>query len=195
MQRTTSITTCTVDDLAAALAQGHQVIDVREAGEYETQRIAGTRLAPLSALERHLDGLRREQPVYLVCRSSQRASKAAERLAGLGFSALHVIDGGLLAWVKSGRPVERSARRVWALDRQVRFTAGTLVLLGLALGQWLHPGLALLSAGIGAGLVFSAVTDTCGMGMLLARMPWNRATSCPRPAHGGPARLRAPEEG
>jgi len=30
---------------------------------------------------------------------------------------------------------------------------------------------------VGAGLVFAGITDTCGMGMILARMPWNSAAS------------------
>ena len=38
-------------------------------------------------------------------------------------------------------------------------------------------GLILLSAFVGAGLVFAGITDTCGMGMLLARMPWNQCSA------------------
>ena len=40
--------------------------------------------------------------------------------------------------------------------------------------------LAGIPAFIGAGLTFAGVTDTCGMGMLLAKMPWNqcKAGSC-----------------
>ncbi len=60
------------------------------------------------------------------------------------------------------------------MERQVRFTAGTVVLLGLLLGLAVHPAFQLLSAGIAGGLVFSAVTDTCGMAVMLARLPHNR---------------------
>jgi hypothetical protein len=61
-----------------------------------------------------------------------------------------------------------------SLERQLPITAGSLVLLGIALGALVHPVFYGLSAFVGAGLVFAGVTDTCGMGLLLARMPWNR---------------------
>ena len=77
------------------------------------------------------------------------------------------------AWAATGLPIERGTGRVWALERQVRFVAGLLVLLGVLLSL-VSPWFVLLSGFIGAGLTFSAVTDTCGMGMMLARMPWNR---------------------
>ena len=69
-----------------------------------------------------------------------------------------------------------------SLERQVRIAAGSLVVLGTALGAFVHPGFLALAAFVGAGLVFAGITDTCGMGLLLARMPWNRVEStgsCP----------------
>jgi hypothetical protein len=60
------------------------------------------------------------------------------------------------------------------MERQVRLTAGSVVLLGLLLGLVLHPALQLLSAGIAGGLVFSALTNTCGMAAMLAKLPHNR---------------------
>ncbi|MER5600501.1 YgaP-like transmembrane domain, partial [Streptomyces sp. NPDC002265] len=65
------------------------------------------------------------------------------------------------------------ARTGWAMERQVRLAAGTLVLAGLGLGL-LHPAWQLVSAGVAGGLVFSALTDTCGMAALLSRLPHNR---------------------
>jgi len=62
-----------------------------------------------------------------------------------------------------------------SLERQVRIAAGSLVVIGAAVGHFVHPGGFALSTFVGAGLVFAGVTDTCGMGMLIARMPWNRA--------------------
>ena len=66
-----------------------------------------------------------------------------------------------------------------SLERQVRIAAGTLVVLGTVLGLTVHPGFIGLSAFVGAGLIFAGVTDTCGMGLLLARMPWNRCNEEP----------------
>ncbi|WP_405715769.1 DUF2892 domain-containing protein [Streptomyces xanthophaeus] len=60
------------------------------------------------------------------------------------------------------------------MERQVRLTAGSLVLIGLTLGPLVHPAFQLLAAGIGAGFVFSALTDTCGMALVLGLLPFNR---------------------
>jgi rhodanese-related sulfurtransferase len=178
MKETTPIRNrCTIEDLSLALRDAHQVIDVREASEYEAERIAGTRLVPLSALDRHLDTLDRNRAVYVVCRSGSRAAKAAERLGALGWHDVRVVDGGLRAWAAAGLPVERGSRRTWSLERQVRFTAGLLVLMGVVLSLLVHPSAVLLAGLVGGGLMFSAATDTCTMGMALARMPWNRAST------------------
>lgn len=60
------------------------------------------------------------------------------------------------------------------MERQVRLTAGVIVLLGLLLGLAAHPAFQLISAGIAGGLVFSALTNTCGMAAMLAKLPHNR---------------------
>lgn len=78
-----------------------------------------------------------------------------------------------MACVAAGLPVVRGKKAV-SLERQVRITAGSLVLIGAILGYFVHPYWIGLSAFIGAGLAFAGITDTCGMGMMLARMPWNQ---------------------
>jgi hypothetical protein len=97
-----------------------------------------------------------------------------------GFSDIHVIDGGMIAWSGANLPIIRGESKVWSLERQVRFAAGLLAVTGVVLGALISPYLYLLSAFVGGGLMFSALTDTCGMGMVLARMPWNKApaSSC-----------------
>jgi hypothetical protein len=71
-------------------------------------------------------------------------------------------------------PVERSGRKVVSLERQVRIAAGTIVLVGVILAAFVNPAFVWLSGFVGAGLVFSGVTNFCGMGLVLARAPWNR---------------------
>ncbi|MFN0123782.1 MAG: rhodanese-like domain-containing protein [Blastocatellia bacterium] len=155
-------------------ADGCQIVDVREYSEFAALRVAGARLAPLSALEQHAGVIDRARPVYLMCRSGNRGRQAAARLGQMGFAGLVVIDGGMQAWAAAGLPVETGASRVWSLERQVRFTTGLLALAGVLLAWLVHPWLIALSGLMGAGLMFSAVTDTCGMGMVLAKMPWNQ---------------------
>jgi rhodanese-related sulfurtransferase len=110
--------------------------------------------------------------LYLICRSGARGNQACEKFLKAGFANVVNVDGGTLACQDAGLPLVRGQKTI-SLERQVRIAAGSLVLLGIGLGWLVHPYLLGLSAFVGAGLVFAGVTDTCGMGMLLARMPWN----------------------
>ena len=94
------------------------------------------------------------------------------------------VEGGTLAWDQAGLPVSRG-RKVISLERQVRIAAGLLVLTGAVLALTVHPWWAGLSAFVGAGLMFAGITDTCGMALMLARMPWNQV----RPATSGSCSL------
>ena len=152
-----------------------QVIDVREFSEFNSERIADAQLMPLSNFEKHADEIDHTKPVYLMCRSGNRAKNAAEKLASKGFTDIHVIEGGMVAWAGANLPVVKGESKVWSLERQVRFTAGLIVLTGILLGALISPYLILISVFVGGGLMFSAATDTCAMGMILARMPWNKA--------------------
>jgi hypothetical protein len=87
-----------------------------------------------------------------------------------------VLDGGIKAWLAAGYPVRRIRARV-SLERQVRMAAGAIVAAGSIAALTVSPLWALMPALVGSGLVFSGVTDTCGMGMLLARLPYNRAAA------------------
>ncbi|UUU28863.1 rhodanese-like domain-containing protein [Streptomyces sp. CA-210063] len=152
------------------------VVDVRTPGEYASGHLPGALNVPLDQLERALPALKEStaEPL-MVCRSGARSEKACLLLAEHGVTAA-TLTGGTLAWAAGGHELDRpagGARATWAMERQVRFTAGMLVLAGLGLGL-LHPAWQLLSAGIAGGLVFSALTDTCGMAAILGRLPHNR---------------------
>ena len=112
-------------------------------------------------------------PLYLICRSGSRGQQACEKFVKAGYSNAVNIEGGTIACVEAGLPVIRGKKSM-SLERQVRIAAGSLVLLGAVLGWFVHPAFIGLSAFVGAGLVFSGITGTCGMAMILARMPWNR---------------------
>ena len=160
------------------LVECPQLVDVREHAEFAAGRIAGARLLPLGELERRLAELDRTRPVVCVCRSGSRSRKGAEKLEALGFTNVQHLDGGLMAWEQAGLPIEKNESAPWALERQVRLAAGLLVLAGLGMSH-IWPVTIGLSWFVGAGLTFAAVTDWCGMGLLLAKMPWNRAArSC-----------------
>lgn len=172
--------TLTPVDLQQRLLAGEalQLVDVREAVEFAGMRIGRARLLPLAELGQRASELDRNKPVVCVCRSGQRSGQAARALMALGFRQVSQLDGGLLAWEQAGLPLERDAKAPWALERQVRFAAGLLILTGLGLSLVWPPAVA-LSWFVGAGLVFAAVTDWCGMALLLAKLPWNQPqTGC-----------------
>ncbi len=179
-----TIKKATVHEINELLDSGGecQVIDVREFSEFNSERIADAQLMPLSNFEKHAEEIDHSKPVYLMCRSGNRAKQAAERLVKKGFTDIHVVEGGMTAWSGANLPIVKGESKVWSLERQVRFAAGLFVLAGILLGVFVSPYLYMLSGFVGFGLMFSALTDTCGMGMVLARMPWNKAPVVCEPA-------------
>jgi rhodanese-related sulfurtransferase len=156
---------------------GLLLFDVRTPVEFAEVHVPETRNIPLDEINpKELAGsgqIRKDQPVYFLCRSGQRATKAAEKFAKEGFVQPIVVEGGTLAWIEAHLPVTRSETKVISLERQVHIVAGSLVLTGVLLGCFVHRGFFGLSAFVGAGLVFAGITDFCGMGLLLAKLPWN----------------------
>ncbi|MCR4288736.1 MAG: rhodanese-like domain-containing protein [Candidatus Scalindua sp.] len=151
-----------------------QIVDVRETSEYESERIKGAISAPLSRFEESFRIIDENRHSYIICQSGKRAENYAKQLLKNGYENVSVVKGGLKSWLDAGYPVEKGESRVWSLERQVRFTAGSLVLLGVVLSFVFNPMFLVLPGIVGAGLIFAAVTDTCGMAMVLARMPWNQ---------------------
>ncbi|MCQ1946125.1 MULTISPECIES: rhodanese-like domain-containing protein [unclassified Arthrobacter] len=156
------------------------ILDVRSAAEFESMHIRGSYNVPLPLLSEHTDELatRLGDRVVLVCQSGVRAEQARGRLSGTGINTAQVLTGGVPAFAAAGGDVVRGAQR-WSLERQVRMAAGSLVIAGLAGGRFVSPKVRLLAGGIGAGLTFSAATNTCAMGQALSKMPWNKAASEP----------------
>jgi rhodanese-related sulfurtransferase len=153
------------------------VIDVRTPVEFAEVHVPQARSIPLDELNPGSLSLQKDQPVYLLCRSGQRATKAAEKFSQAGFSQPIVVAGGTLAWIDSNLPVTRSPVKVMSLERQVRIAAGALVLAGVLLARFVNFHFLWLSGFVGAGLIFAGITDFCGMGLLLAKMPWNKRRS------------------
>lgn len=160
------------------------LIDVRTPAEFQETHVSFARNIPLDRLTPSMVAQERtatSDPIYVICRSGGRGRQAQEKLIAAGCLNVINVEGGTLAWDEARLPVVRG-RKAISLERQVRIAAGALVLVGVVLGAMVHPAFYGLSAFVGAGLVFAGITDTCGMGMILARMPWNQcgkdSTSC-----------------
>ncbi|MEU8991368.1 rhodanese-like domain-containing protein [Streptomyces sp. NPDC048558] len=154
--------------------EGPRLLDVRTPGEFRTAHIPGSYNVPLDTLREHRTELLHhlDEDVILICRSGARADQAEQALAEAGLPNLRVLDGGVTAWETAGGPLTRGPER-WDLERQVRLIAGSIVVVTGVAGLFL-PGLHLIGTAVGAGLTVAALTNTCAMGMLLAKLPYNR---------------------
>ena len=173
--------TITTTQLAEMNRSEHvDLIDVRTPVEFREVHASIARNVPLDSLDpqrvmsdRNGNG---EKPLYVICRGGNRSSKAVEQFLQAGFTNVVNVEGGTTAWEAAGLPVKRGKKAI-SLERQVRIAAGLIVLIGALLAIFVHPYFAGISAFVGAGLMFAGITDTCGMGMMLAKMPWNQVAA------------------
>ncbi len=152
------------------------LVDVRTPAEFREVHVQGAVNVPLDRLD--ASEFAGREGVCVICRSGGRGAKAQQALLEGGVAGVANVEGGTLACEAAGLPVARG-KKTMSLERQVRISAGSLVVTGVVLGAAVHPAWLGLAGFVGAGLVFAGVTDTCGMAMVLARMPWNQVSgSC-----------------
>ena len=164
-----------------AANQPAHLLDVRTPGEHAAAHVPGAQLLPLDELdpavfcrERGADGA----PVYVLCQSGGRARRAIEKLDRAGVSGCILVEGGTQAWVDAGLPVNRGESRTLPLMRQVQIVVGFLSAAGAALALWVNPKFAFIPLVIGSGLLFAGITGFCGLALVLAKMPWNKISTC-----------------
>jgi rhodanese-related sulfurtransferase len=175
---TTPTIECT--DLRSKLESGSppRLLDVRTPGEFENVHIPGAYNVPLHLLNEHRDDILHhlDDDVVVMCQAGPRSAQAGEALRAAGLVNVQVLEGGIADWQQKGYPVNRGAQR-WDLERQVRLVAGSLVLASV-LGSIAVPALKWFAAGVGGGLTYAAVTNSCAMGTMLAKLPYNRGSGC-----------------
>lgn len=168
-----------VRDLHQKFSQGTFVhlIDVRSPGEFKGEHASEAVNVPLDLISKKtldqgkLTGS--DQPIYVICQAGGRSSKAIQKLEAEGVKNLVNVEGGTNAWIAAQLPTVKGKGSI-SIERQVRIVAGALVFIGVVLGHFFHPGFLILSGFVGAGLVFAGISDFCGMGLFLAKMPWNK---------------------
>jgi rhodanese-related sulfurtransferase len=162
-------------ELPPLIAAGHTLIDVRTPAEYRAEYLTGSKLMPLDQIDAAsvYRQSRPGDPIYILCQSGNRAEIAAKKLENAGCKSIYIVEGGLSAAKAAGVDIQQGQHAV-SLERQVRIAAGAFVVLGTVMGSVIHPGYLAIPAFVGAGLIFAGITDSCGLAMLLARMPWNR---------------------
>ena len=166
-------TNCRVADVEYARSSGAILVDVREFAEFATARLPGSQLIPLAQIAERSVELDRNRPVMVVCRTGRRSSEAAAILCRLGFEDVRNLEGGIEACRAEGIELERDVKAPWAIERQVRLLAGALVIFFVVLSVVVAQPFVWLAALVGAGMMFASITDSCAMGLVMARMPWN----------------------
>ncbi|WP_066856015.1 rhodanese-like domain-containing protein [Halodesulfovibrio spirochaetisodalis] len=153
------------------------LLDIRTPSEILAQEIPDSVVMPfdLISAERIEDIVGKDKKVVFVCRSGSRAVQAAEAVSGKIDAA--VLDGGIVAWVRNGLPVNEG-RSIIPIERQVLITIGTLLLLTLFLSYAVSTMFLVLVAFFGAGMIFAGITGSCGMARILLLMPWNSTSLC-----------------
>ncbi len=151
------------------------LVDVREPGEYANERIAGAISQPLSIFNPAAIEIQADCQTILCCQSGRRSTQAAQKLFEAGFTDVTHLEGGLAAWKTAGYATQIDRNAPISLFRQVQIVAGSLVALGTVLGAFVSPWFLLLSGFVGCGLVFAGVSNTCAMGMLLMKLPYNQS--------------------
>ncbi len=178
---TNNISTITPQELENLRKSGQpiELIDVRSPVEYREYHATPARNVPLDKLDPKtiIESRKGSQdaPLYIICKSGNRGEKAFQQFDAMGYTQVVNIEGGTQAWQEAGLPITRG-QKTMSLERQVRITAGMLVLIGATLSWLVHPAFIGLSFFVGAGLVFAGITDSCAMGMMLAKMPWNQVS-------------------
>lgn len=174
----TELKTISVEELGKlADSQKIDLIDVRTPMEFNSVHATHARSFPLDSITPQpvIDSrtAASDQPLYFICKMGGRSAKAAQKFIDAGHTNVVNVEGGTDAWVAADLPSVKGKKSV-SLERQVRIAAGAIVFVGAMLGFLVDPKFIGIPAFVGAGLVFAGITDTCGMGMLIAKMPWNR---------------------
>lgn len=179
----TSTTSATISpaELRAALQHNPDdlVVDVRTPAEFASGHVPGSINLPLDQVNAHLERIVRDAGGHmtLVCQSGNRACQAHDALAGAGLRDVRVLNGGIAGWLAAGAPVDVTGEPDnWTIERQVRLVAGGAVVASTA-ASLVWPPARFLAGAVGAGLTFAALSNTCALGSVLARMPFNRAPS------------------
>lgn len=143
--------------------------------EYDNIHLEKAENIPLDSIENSdiKEQFEQDKHIVFICKSGARSEKAMKLFQKAGFNNIDFVEGGTDQCHEEGMEVVEN-KNIMSLERQVRIAAGLLVVIGVILAITVNEAFIALSAFVGAGLVFAGITNTCGMGLLLAKAPWNR---------------------
>ena len=83
------------------------LVDVRERHEFVDVRAPGAVLYPTSSFLLRFEELPRNRPLHVICNSGSRSAAVTAWLLGNGWSDVHDVAGGMVAWVRAGLEIRR----------------------------------------------------------------------------------------
>lgn len=157
------------------MAQNNTVlIDVRENAEHVSKHIPDSRLHPVGKIS-DADIDEKEHALLIYCQKGMRGKKACEKLTEQNPSLkVYNIIGGIEGWESAGFDTQSTATNMLSLDRQVQLAIGILLLVFSTLSMSVSTAFVWAVAFMGVGLCIAGATGFCGLGRLIAIMPWNK---------------------
>lgn len=152
------------------------LIDVRSPIEFESEHIKDSINIPLEEFIKNKSEVSKiKKEIILICRSGNRAKNACTHLPK---DKAIILEGGIMNCKNKGYTTIKGDKdkQKWDIERQVRFVAGAITLTGIILGYTISPNFFLLSGFIGLGLVFASLTNSCMMGAMLMKLPYNKSS-------------------
>ncbi len=151
-----------------------KILDVRAAAEISQLHIEHSFNVPIDQISARMAEISGTRNNFLVlCHSGNRAAMAADMLMQAGIHNVKVIQGGIAQWQKDKLPVTKGTGGI-SLERQVRMIAGSLVLIGIILAGFVNWYFLIIPIFVSCGLIFAGITDTCMMGNMLMKLPYNK---------------------
>lgn len=161
-----------------------KLLDVRSASEFSEKHIQDSINVPIGMISSKIKDLSQSGQSYITfCRTGNRSPMAADMLLQAGIASIKVMQGGITAWQKQKLPVIIGDTSI-SIERQVRIAAGSLMLFGVIMAQFIHGGFIWISIWVACGLIFAGITNSCLMGMMLMRLPYNKKIYKPKTGGG-----------
>ena len=106
-----SVREITIDVLKLALANGAQLIDVREADEYVSGHVPDAQHVALGTVPESLEIFRADVDVFVICQAGSRSLRACEYLHDQGITNVVNVIGGTSGWIALGNPVDLGSQQ------------------------------------------------------------------------------------
>lgn len=84
------------------------ILDVREEAKWKQDHIPGSVNIFSGYLENRVEELPKNRPIIVICNIGNRSSLATSILHRAGFTNIHNVLGGMIAWKNSGYELSKS---------------------------------------------------------------------------------------